>query len=57
MYIGCSCFGVKVVMFFLCTLEQGRIIKTILCIDLMIGKETKVCDTKATGSVKWHPVA
>ena len=46
MYIGCSCFGVKVVMFFLCTLEQGRIIKTILCIDLMIGKETKVCDTK-----------
>ena len=55
--------GVKTVMFFLCTVECYSIIKPVFCISLktinnrMIGKPDENLGRKATGPVKWQPVA
>ena len=54
--------GVKTVMFFLCTVERYSIIKPVFLYKLkslkrMIGKPDESLGRKATGPVKWQPVA
>ena len=54
--------GVKTVMFFLCTVECYSIIKPVFLYKLknlkkMIGKPGESLGRKATGPVKWQPVA
>ena len=63
--IGCSFFkflSVKAVRFFLCKVEQGSIIKSVFlynfkCSNMEIGKTDESLRRKATGPVKWQPVA
>ena len=55
-------FGVKTVMFFLCTVECHSIIKpvflhTFKSYNKEIGKPDESLGRKATGPVKWQPVA
>ena len=65
MYISAVLFlfsGVKTVMFFLCTVERYSIIKSVFGISLKaiikeIGKPDESLGRKATGPVKWQPVA
>ena len=64
-YIGCSFFlfsGIKTVMFFLCTVERYSIIKPVFGIRFKsynkeIGKPDESLGRKATGPLKWQPVA
>ena len=62
--IGCSFlfFSVKAVRFFLCTIDCGSIITSIFLhkfknYNRMIGKPDENLGRKATGPVKWQPVA
>ena len=54
-------FGVKTVMFFLCTVECYSIIKPVFLQKFKnikeIGKPDESLGRKATGPVKWQPVA
>ena len=55
-------FGVKTVMFFLCTVERYSIIKPVFLhkfksYNKEIGKPDESLGRKATGPVKWQPVA
>ena len=56
--------GVKTVMFFLCTVERYSIIKPVFLhkfksyiYNKEIGKPDESLGRKATGPVKWQPVA
>ena len=56
--------GVKTVMFFLCTVERYSIIKPVFLYTCKsynynkeIGKPDESLGRKATGPVKWQPVA
>ena len=54
--------SVKAIMFFLCTVECGSIIKLIFLhkfkiFNRMISKPDESLGRKATGPVKWQPVA
>ena len=61
-YISAVLFCVKAVRFFLCKVEQGSIIKSVFlynfkCSNMEIGKTDESLRRKATGPVKWQPVA
>ena len=65
MYISAVLFlflNVKTVMFFLCTVECYSIIKPVILhkyesYNMEIGKPDESLGRKATGPVKWQPVA
>jgi len=65
MYISAVLFlflNVKTVMFFLCTVERYSIIKPVFLhkfksYNKEIGKPDESLGRKATGSLKWQPVA